>query len=129
MASRARGEKSRRGAGGSGSRGLLREIDERLSAVERELEGYRELVDERARLLGARASLTGVPRVNVSSGARRLSQDEVAEFLRLHPGSRAGEIARALQVPLANVSQHLYRGKHGRFEARGDGWRLRDERG
>ena len=129
MASRARGEKSRRGAGGSGSRGLLREIDERLSAVERELEGYRELVDERARLLGARASLTGVRRVNVSSGARRLSQDEVAEFLRLHPGSRAGEIARALQVPLANVSQHLYRGKHGRFEARGDGWRLRDERG
>jgi hypothetical protein len=24
------------------------------------------------------------------------------------------------------VSQHLYRGKHGRFEARGDGWHLRE---
>jgi hypothetical protein len=29
-------------------------------------------------------------------------------------------------VPLTNVSQHLYRGKHGRFEARGDGWHLRE---
>jgi hypothetical protein len=70
--------------------------------------------------------------VNAATGARRLSGDEIAEYLRLHPGSRAGEIATALQVPLANVSQHLYRGKHGRFEARGDGWHLReqqDERG
>jgi len=126
MASRARREGSRRGRGGFGSRGVLREIDDRLADVERELGGYRELVDERARLLAARASLTGGPRVNAATGARRLSQDEVAEYLRLHPGSRAGEIARALGVPLANVSQHLYRGKHGRFEARGDVWHLRE---
>jgi DNA-directed RNA polymerase specialized sigma24 family protein len=104
---------------------VLREIDERLAVLERELVGYSGLVEERARLLAARASLTGEARVNAATGARRLSQDEVAEYLRLHPGSRAGEIARALQVPLANVSQHLYRAKHGRFEARGAEWFLR----
>jgi DNA-binding transcriptional ArsR family regulator len=105
---------------------VLREIDERLAVLESELVGHRGLVDERARLLAARASLTGESRAGTSSGARRLSQDEIAEFLRSHPGSRAGEIARALDVPLANVSQHLYRGKQGRFEARGPAWHLRE---
>ena len=43
-----------------------------------------------------------------------------------HPGSRAGEIAKALGVPLARVSSHLYRGKQTRFASRPDGWHLRE---
>jgi predicted RNA polymerase sigma factor len=77
--------------------------------------------------LAARGALTGEPHVNKSSGARRASQDDLAESLREHPGSKAAEIARAFELPLANISQHLYRGKHGRFESRGDGWHIRDE--
>jgi hypothetical protein len=118
--------KQGRGAGGGGSRGVLREIDSRLEALDRELRGYQGLVDERARLLVARASLTGEQRVNSSSGARRISQDEVAAFLREHPGARAKVIADGLGVPLTNVSQHLYRGRRSRFESRGDGWYLRE---
>jgi hypothetical protein len=110
----------------AGSRGVLREIDERLDALDRELKGYEKLVAERTRLLAARGSLTGEPRVNAASGARRVSQDEVAEYLREHPGSRAAEIARSFGVPLANISQHLYRGKNGPFESRDNGWHLRD---
>jgi len=113
----------------TGSRGVLREIDDRLDVLDRELKGYEKLGRERTRLLAARGSLTGEPRVNAASGARRVSQDEVADYLREHPGSRAAEIARAFSVPLANISQHLYRGKQGRFESRGNGWHLKAEQG
>jgi hypothetical protein len=47
-------------------------------------------------------------------------------YLGEHPGSRAGEIAEGLGVPLARVSSHLYRGKHTRFVSRPDGWHLRE---
>jgi DNA-binding transcriptional ArsR family regulator len=128
MADRGKGKKDRRKLEPAGSRGVLREIDERLAAVDGELEAYRELVAERNRLAAARAALTGTraPAGLSASRGRRVSQDEIAEFLAEHPGSKAGDIARAFEVPLTNVSQHLYRGKQGRFEARGDGWYLRE---
>jgi DNA-directed RNA polymerase specialized sigma24 family protein len=129
MPDRAKGKRGRGGKGAGGGRGILREIDERLAALDRELARHLELVDERARLVAARAALTGeLPVAAVSAAAsRRLSQDQIAEYLSAHPGSKAGEIARAFEVPLTNVSQHLYRGKRGRFEARGDGWHLRKD--
>lgn len=46
-----------------GSRGVLGEIDRRLVQVERELEGHRELLAERERLLRARAAMSGEPAV------------------------------------------------------------------
>lgn len=129
MPDRAKGKRGRGGKGPGGARGILREIDERLAALDRELAGHLELVEERVRLVAARAALAGERPVAAAAGAapRRLSQDEIAEYLRAHPGSKAGEIARAFAVPLTNVSQHLYRGKRGRFEARGDGWHLRND--
>jgi DNA-directed RNA polymerase specialized sigma24 family protein len=105
------------------AKGVIRQIDEELARVERQLSSYERLLGERERLLAARAALTGEP--VGASGRRRTSQDEVAAFLAEHPDSRPAEIAAALGVPVTNVSAHLYRGKHGRFERGRDGWRVR----
>jgi hypothetical protein len=136
MADRSKGKRGRSGGKGSGSsRSVLREIDERLAVLDGELAALQQLAEERARLVAARAALTGKPLqavpvqavpVEPDAVARRLTRGEIADYLREHPGSRAGAIARAFEVPLTNVSQHLYRGKRGVFEARGDGWYLRD---
>jgi DNA-directed RNA polymerase specialized sigma24 family protein len=129
VADRGKGKRGRGGKGTGGPRSVLREIDDRLATLDRELAGHLKLVEERARLVAARAALTGEqpPPAVADTAARRLSQDEIADYLRAHPGSKAGEIARAFEVPLTNVSQHLYRGKSGRFEAQSDGWHLRKD--
>jgi DNA-directed RNA polymerase specialized sigma24 family protein len=119
----ARKDSSRRASGpGRRSLGVVREIDARLSDLDRELEGYEELVAERERLRRARAQLTGEQLT-----AKRLSQDELAAYLEKHPGSRGKEIAEALGVPLQTIASHLYRAKHTRFENRPDGWYVRSE--
>jgi uncharacterized small protein (DUF1192 family) len=128
MADRSKGKRSRNGKGSGSSRGVLREIDERLAVLDAELATLDALAAERARLVAARAALTGEapPPGQPDAGSRRLTRDAIAGFLREHPGSKAGAIAQAFEVPLTNVSQHLYRGKRGPFESRGDGWYLRD---
>jgi hypothetical protein len=110
-----------RGVLGRASRGVLAEIDDKLSALDGELASYDGLLAERERLRAARAALTG------DGPAPQISQDDVAAYLAAHPGSRAGVIAKALNVPLARVSSHLYRGKHTRFVSRDDGWHLREQ--
>ena len=127
MADRSKGKRSRNGKGSGSSRGVLREIDERLAVLDAELAALDAVAAERARLVAARAALTGeAPPGQPDAGPRRLTRDEIACYLRAHPGSKAGAIAQAFEVPLTNVSQHLYRGKRGPFEPRGDGWYLRD---
>jgi hypothetical protein len=106
---------------GRASRGLVAEIDQKLSVLEGELAGYQEVLAERDRLRAARAALMG------ERPAPQISQDDVATYLAEHPGSRAGAIAKALEVPLARVSSHLYRGKRTRFVSRDDGWHLREQ--
>jgi DNA-directed RNA polymerase specialized sigma24 family protein len=109
----------------TGSRSVLAQLDGRLAELDRELERAGELMAERRRLLAARAALTG-ERVPVGGSlVRRVTQDEVAAYLREHPGSRAAGIARELGVPLTNISQHLHRGRETRFERREDGWHCR----
>ena len=132
MADRTKGKRGRSGKGSGSSRAVLREIDERLAVLDGELAALQQLAEERARLVAARAALTGKPEQTVQTVQpdavpRRLTRDEIADYLRAHPGSKAGAIARAFEVPLTNVSQHLYRGKRSLFEARGDGWHLRDD--
>lgn len=80
---------------------------------------------ERRRLLTARAAITGERLPAAGSYVRRVTQDEVAEYLAAHPGTRASLIARELGVPLTNISQHLHRGRETRFERREDGWYCR----
>jgi hypothetical protein len=110
-----------RGVLGRASRGVVADIDEQLSVLDRDLASYDPLLAERDRLRAARAALTG------EGPAPQISQDDVAAYLKEHPGSRAGAVAKALNVPLARVSSHLYRGKRTRFVSRDDGWHLREQ--
>jgi hypothetical protein len=112
-----------RRAGGHGARGVVREIDQQLERIDKGLSGYEPLLRERERLLAARAALTGEK--PASRGKARISQDDVAEYLAEHPDSWPADIAAALDVPVTNVSAHLYRGKTTRFERGEHGWRLR----
>lgn len=99
---------------------MVAEIDRKLAALDGELARYERLLSERERLQAARSALLGEPHI-----PGQITQGDVAEYLAGHPGSRAGEIAKALGVPLARVSSHLYRGKQTRFVSRADGWHLR----
>jgi DNA-directed RNA polymerase specialized sigma24 family protein len=96
-------------------------IDERLADLNRELASHDELIAERERLRAARATLLG------ESPTGQISQDDVAAYLTEHPGSRPGEIAKALGVSAGRVSAHLYRAKTTRFVSRQDGWYLREK--
>lgn len=106
---------------GPAARGVIAQIDEQLERIDGRLAGYEPLVSERKRLLAARAALTGATR----SGGPRVSQDDLAAYLQAHPGALPAQIAKDLEVPVTNISQHLYRGKGTRFARREDGWHLR----
>lgn len=107
-------------ARGVAARGVLREIDQQLNRLDRE---EKALVREREQLLAARVALTGRAGASPARG-KRISQDDIASFLADHPGSPASQIAQALEVPVTNVSTHLYRGKDQRFVRKEDGWHL-----
>lgn len=100
---------------------MLAQIDEQLSRIEGRLAGYEQLLTERKRLLAARAALSG----QTASGGRRITQEDLATYLQKHPGSLPAQIAKDLEVPVTNVSQHLYRGKGTRFIRSHDGWHPR----
>jgi hypothetical protein len=106
---------------GVASRGVVADIEKKLAVLDGELARYEELLSERERLQAARAALLGE-----KTTPDQITQGDVAEYLAEHSGSRAGEIAKGLGVPLARVSSHLYRGKHTRFVSREDGWHLRE---
>jgi hypothetical protein len=105
---------------GRAARGVVAEIDERLKSLDEQLASHDELLAERERLRVARATLLG------ESPLGQISQDEVADYLAEHPGSRPRQIAKALGVSAGRVSAHLYRAKTTRFVSRSDGWYLRD---
>jgi DNA-binding transcriptional ArsR family regulator len=107
---------------------LVAEIEERLAVLEDGLAKLAPIVHERQLLLTARAQLLGEPPPALPTPSRRrITRDDVASVLRLHPGLRAGEIARALDAGQPAVSAHLYRGKQTRFRSRGGRWFLADQ--
>jgi hypothetical protein len=108
----------RRHTRGIAARGVAREIDQQLNRLNRE---EKALGRERERLLAARAALTGKAGAGPARG-KRISQDDIASFLAEHPGSLPAQIAQALDVPVTNVSTHLYRAKGERFERGKAGW-------
>lgn len=105
---------------GVAARGVLREIDQQLSRLNREEQA---LGRERERLLAARVALTG-KRSGAPGRGKRVTQDDIAAYLAEHPGSLPAQIAQALGVPVTNVSAHLYRAKGERFARKSDGWHL-----
>jgi hypothetical protein len=107
-------------ARGVAARGVLREIDQQLQRLNREEQA---LGRERESLLAARAALTGKAGAGPARG-KRITQDDIASYLAGHPGSLPAQIAQALDVPVTNISTHLYRAKDERFERRKDGWHL-----
>jgi hypothetical protein len=110
---------------GRSVRSVVREIDQELRGLERR---EKALAAERERLLSARAALVGRAGAGPSRG-RRITQDDVGAYLSEHPGSWPAQIADALDVPVTNVSTHLYRGKRDRFERRADGWHVHSRKG
>jgi DNA-directed RNA polymerase specialized sigma24 family protein len=110
-------------------RGVVAQIDERLAVLDRELKVAQELMAERRSLLTARREITGEAGPSVlGSMVRRITQDEVTAFLEAHPGVRANEIAKGMNVPLTTISQHLHRGRGIRFDKRPDGWYVISEK-
>jgi hypothetical protein len=105
---------------GVAARGVVREIDQQLHRLNREEQA---LGRERESLLAARAALTGKAGAGPARG-KRITQDDIASYLAEHPGSLPAQIAQALDVPVTNISTHLYRAKDERFERRKDGWHL-----
>src|ERR1700740_1807611 len=110
---------------GRSARSVVSGIDQELRSLQRR---EKALAAERERLLSARAALVGRAGAGPSRG-RRITQEDGAAYLSAHPGSWAGQIADALDVPVTNVSTHLYRGKHERFERRADGWHVNSRGG
>jgi DNA-directed RNA polymerase specialized sigma24 family protein len=110
------------GTSARGVRGVLAQIEREIATVDEDLASYRGLLAQRERLVSARAALLG-ERVGSAS---RVAQEDVAAYLREHPGARAGVIAGALGVPLTTISAHLYRGRDSRFRRRADGWHVAD---
>jgi len=106
------------------ARAALRELDHRISDIDAELQHARVLRDERRRLINAKAALSGEPLS--PTGAQRITQEHVAEYLRQHGPAGPLEIARALKASQSSVSMHLYRGKNDRFTRTAEGWDLAD---
>jgi hypothetical protein len=113
-------DRSRSGLG-KASRGVLAEIEARLENLDEQLAGHAALLQERERLLAARATLLGETPVG------QVTQEDIAGYLAEHPGSQPREIAQAFGVSSGRVSAHLFRGKQTRFVSRGDGWHLREK--
>jgi hypothetical protein len=113
-----------RGVLGRASRGLVAEIDEKLSKLNGKLAPHEPSIAERERLRAARAALLGEA---PTAKKRRISQDDLIEYLIEHPGSRSGAVAEALGVSLQTVSSHFYRGKLTTFVSRGKGWHVRPQ--
>jgi hypothetical protein len=106
----------------------LERIEDRIEAIERELAACAPLVRERDRLIRARALVLDDPDPGqLAARSRRVTRDDVVGALGAAPGSRAGELARALGTSPQIISAHLYRGKAGLFDNRGGRWFLRRE--
>jgi hypothetical protein len=113
-----------RGVLGKASRGLVADIDEKLSKLDGKLAPHEPSIAERERLRIARAALLGE---GPAAKTPRISQDDLISYLIKHPGSRPGAVAEALGVSPETVSAHFYRGKLTTYVARGKGWHVRPQ--
>lgn len=94
-------------------------IDSELAEVERD---QKRIDADRARLLAARAALDDEG-VVPSPRPRRVSREEVTEYLRDNPGSTTAEVAGGMGVKPMTVAKHLSRGgKDGIYRYENGRW-------
>ena len=96
-------------------------LTERLREIDEKLRPYEELVEARNRAATALAALDGG-----STSSKRVQWETIAEYLVDHPGSKPGELAAVLEVPVANIYAHLRRKEEDVFDKRPDGIYLRE---
>jgi hypothetical protein len=99
---------------------LVTEIDNRISAIDHQLDAFAPLRLERDQLIRARRALLGD--VDAQPGMR-LSESTVLAVLREHPGSTTCELAARLGYGKNAVRAHLHRARQaGRCVAHDRGW-------
>lgn len=102
-----------------------------ITAINRELRDLdrdrANLDARRARLLTARAALEDEALVP-SPRPRRISREEVTEYLRGNPGSTTSQVAEGMGVKPTTVAQHLSRGgKDGLYRYESGKWSVIEE--
>lgn len=95
-------------------------LTEQLTQIEEDLRPYEELVERKRRVSSALAALDG------EKITRRLSWEQIAEYVAAHPGARPAEMSAALEAPLKNIFAHLARNEGRVFQRHGDGWSVID---
>ena len=107
------------------SLGVKAQLDREIKDLDRErARENKELDERRARLVAALAVLDGKT-IAPQAKRRRISQDDVADYLAEHPGSTYLEIAEGLGASPTVIAAHLNRGKSvGRFSNSAGKWSL-----
>jgi hypothetical protein len=98
-----------------------RALTEQLEQIDEQLRPYEELVEARKRASRALAVLDTSATIK-----KRVRWEDIAEYVQQHPGSKAGEIAAGLEVPVTNIYAHLERNADTVFDKRKDGIHLKD---
>jgi hypothetical protein len=91
-------------------------LAEQLNEIDERLRPYDQLVEARERTVKALAALDGG-----KASSKRVQWEAIAEYVVEHPGSKPGEIAAALEVPVSNIYAHLARQERYVFDKRKDG--------
>lgn len=95
-------------------------LTDQLTQIEEELKPYEELLERKRRVSSALSALDG------ETVTRRLSWEQIAEYVAAHPGVKPAEMSAALEAPLKNIFAHLARNEGRVFQRAGDGWSVID---
>jgi len=106
-------------------------IDEKLAEVNKKLEVFDRVKEERDKLQAARRALLGVGNKMTGSGGSRITADEVAKWMEDNAnghtdGFTPAEMAKGLSTTDAVVRGHMARGAGERFLKINNKWKLND---
>lgn len=107
---------------------IIDTIDSQIAKLDRKLEPFNELIQERQRLRKAKAILLGEsagPRAGGGANTQ-LTADQVRHAFRESKERylSVADLAKATGAPDSTVRSHLNRGKGTSYKKKGDNWRL-----
>jgi hypothetical protein len=107
---------------------LVESINKRLRAIDKKLEPFQGLIEQKRRLEGSRRVLLAERAATANGGGKGLSQEEVVQWMTQNRGTvhTVYQIAQGLSTTESVVRGHLNRGKDERFEKDNNQWELRD---